>query len=61
MDLLSALTNIRFWRIAAFAATHHFGRYWTKSGHWPAPALNGSVEIDPSATLALQRNSALRC
>ena len=23
------------------------GRYWGNSGHWPEPALNGSVANDP--------------
>jgi hypothetical protein len=35
--------DFRFWHFALFAAPHHFGRYWSNSGHWAALALNASV------------------
>jgi hypothetical protein len=41
------IRDVGYWHFAAFAATHQFGREWTKSGQRQAPALNGSVAIDP--------------
>jgi len=35
------------WHIASIRTRALNGRYWTKSGHWSARALNSSVVNDP--------------
>ena len=42
--------DVCLWHFASFAATHHFGRSWGKSGHWSELALNLSVVNDPERT-----------
>ena len=37
---------------ASFAATHHFGRCWRKSGHWSAWPLHQSVATTHSGSQA---------
>ena len=48
MFCLKPPRHISTLHFASFAATHHFGRYWVHSGHWPELALNGSLANDPN-------------
>ena len=43
--------NVRFWHIADIRGIATFCPLLDKSGHWPVPALNGSVAKDPFRTL----------
>jgi hypothetical protein len=45
--------HVNFWHIVSFWALALNGRYRRHSGQWPVRALNGSVAIDPTATLAV--------
>ena len=42
-----------YWHKADIPTPPAFVRYWTQSGHWLEPALNGSIVNDPTATLAV--------
>jgi hypothetical protein len=44
--------DVSYWHLADNPATPAFVRYWSKSGHWSALALIGSVAIDPKRTFA---------
>jgi hypothetical protein len=46
----NCLTNVAYWHIATFAATHHFVAYWGNSGQRSARRLNGSAANDPKQT-----------
>jgi hypothetical protein len=45
MLLFAAVHEFYHFPLRQFAAMQRDGRYWIRSGHWAALALNGSVTI----------------
>jgi hypothetical protein len=48
------LGAVHTWHLASFRSAAKIGRYWSNSGHWSAPALNGLVANDPQQTWSNQ-------